>query len=66
MEWILYSNVRGLYLSWKDSDSNPFGKIQVCVYITLLLQKKAISNNLYDISQQSFSPFIINKKRKKA
>ena len=25
-EWILYSNVGGLYLSWKDPGSNPFGK----------------------------------------
>ena len=24
MEWILYSNVEGLYFSWKDSGSNPF------------------------------------------
>jgi len=29
MEWILYSNIGGLYLSWKDSGSNPFEKTQV-------------------------------------
>ena len=33
MEWILYSNVRGLYLSEKDSSSNLFGKTQGCVCV---------------------------------
>jgi len=33
MEWILYSNVRGLYLSKKDSGSNPFERTQVSLYI---------------------------------
>ena len=28
-EWIFYSNVGGLNLSWKDSDSNPFRRTQV-------------------------------------
>ena len=28
-EWILYLNVGGLYLSWKDSGSNLFGRTQV-------------------------------------
>ena len=30
MEWILYSNVEELYLSGKDSDSNPSAMTQVC------------------------------------
>ena len=38
MKWILYSNVGGLYLSWKDSGSNPFGRTQV--YIGCVLPKR--------------------------
>ena len=39
MEWILYSDVGGLYLSGKDSGSNPYETTQVslslymCVFV---------------------------------
>jgi len=33
MEWILHSDVIGLYLSGKDSASNPSGMTQVCVCV---------------------------------
>jgi len=35
MEWILYSNVGGLYLSGKDSGSNPFGMTQVSLSLSI-------------------------------
>ena len=33
MEWILLSDVIGLYLNGKDSASNPSGMTQVNIYI---------------------------------
>jgi len=34
MEWILHSNVVGLYLSGKNSASNPSGMTQVSVCVS--------------------------------
>ena len=37
MEWILYSNIGGLYLSRKDSSSNPFGMTQVSLSLSIYI-----------------------------
>ena len=42
MGWILHSDVIGLYLSGKDSASNPFRMTQVYIYVYIYGGKQGL------------------------